>query len=95
VFELSNSNPGTVLVVLLLLAILLAVTNPSEEAHREAMAGTYRQEHPVAGAVGVGALSAAAPEYVSFVLGSYTHLGDEVTSIGVAGMVFPIEGDPR
>ena len=85
--ESSSSSPILGIIIVLLVAILLAVTNPSAEIHRKAIAREYGREHPVAGAVGLGAVSATAPIYHSFVLGSYTTRGDEITSIGALGFV--------
>jgi hypothetical protein len=85
----SSSGPLLGLVIGLFVAVLLAVTNPTPEAHRKALASEYDHERPVAGAIGLGAVSAAPPEYHSFVLGSYTTEGqDEITSIGLLGVVF-------
>jgi hypothetical protein len=85
--ESSSAGPVVSIIIVLLVAILLSVTNPSKEAHREAIGREYGREHPVAGAVGLGAISAEAPTYHSFVLGSYTTVGDSITSIGALGMV--------
>jgi hypothetical protein len=85
--ESSSSSPILSIIVVLLVAILLAVTNPSAETHRKAIASEYKRERPVAGAVGLGAIGAAVSTYHSFVLGSYTTEGDEITSIGALGFV--------
>jgi hypothetical protein len=87
----ASTSPVLSIIVVLLVAILLAVTNPSADAHRDAMAASYSHERPLAGAVGLGAVSAAVPSYQSFVLGSYTTVGETVTSIGALGMVKVIE----
>jgi hypothetical protein len=87
VAENASRSPLLGLSVFLLLAVLLAVTNPSPEAHRRAIAREIGRERPVAGAVGLGVVGAALPEYHSLVLGSYTTEGDEVRSIGLLGMV--------
>jgi len=73
------------------IAILLAVTNPSEQAHREAMAREFAQARPLAGAVGLGALGAQLPVYHSAVFGSYLTSDGEIRSIGVVGMVWVID----
>jgi hypothetical protein len=79
------------ILVVLGIAILLAVTNPSVEAHRDAIARDFAQGRPLAGAVGLGALSAQLPEYQSAVFGSYTTAGDAIRSIGVLGMVWVVD----
>ena len=89
--ESESPSPLLGILVMLGIAILLAVTNPSVDTHRDAIAREFKQERPLAGAVGLGALSAQLPEYHSVVLGSYTTVGDEVTSIGALGMVWVVD----
>ena len=79
------------LVVLLAVAILLAVTNPSEKSHRAAISARFSHERPLAGAVGLGAIGSQLPNYHSVVVGSYTTSGDELVSIGLLGMVFIVD----
>jgi hypothetical protein len=86
--EPSGGNPLLIVIALLVLAVLLAVTNPSAEQHRKAIAGEFSERRPLAGAVGIGAISAQLTEMHSFVLGSYMSEGDEVVSIGMLGMVW-------
>ncbi len=91
----SSTAPLVSIIIVLLIAILLAVTNPSAQVHRQAIAREFGQERPLAGAVWLGAISAEAPTYHSFVLGSYTSVGDAVTSIGALGMVRVAEPESR
>ena len=93
--ESTGSNPLIGLLVLLAIAILLAVTNPPAESHRETIAAEFKKDHPLAGAVGLGAIGAQLPEYHSAVLGSYTTSGDELTSVGLLGMVWVVELETR
>lgn len=89
--ESDSTSPLLGILVVLGVAILLAVTNPSVETHRDAIAREFKQEHPMAGAVGLGALSAQLPKYHSAVAGSYTTVGDEISSIGTLGLVWVVE----
>lgn len=89
--ESASRSPLLALLVVLGIAILLAVTNPPEETHRDALAGEFARERPLAGAVGLGALSAQLPEYHSAVFGSYTTSGDEIKSIGALGVVWVVD----
>ena len=82
-------------IAIVAVAILLAVTNPSAESHRDALARDFAQARPLAGAVGLGAVSAQLPDYQSFVLGSYTSGDGGVTSIGALGMVWVVKGEAR
>jgi hypothetical protein len=93
--ESNGSNPILWLLVVLAVAILLAVTNPSADSHRKAMADEYKAERPLAGAVGLGALSAQLPEYHSAILGSYTTSGDELASVGLLGFVWVVPPNPQ
>ena len=88
-----STGSSTLLGILvgLALAVLLAVTNPSADTHRKAIADEYKAQRPLAGAVGLGVLTAQLPEYHSAVFGSYTSAGDEITSIGLLGMVFVLD----
>jgi len=88
--ESESRSPLLGILVVLGIAILLAVTNPSAETHRDAIAGEIAQRSPLAGAVGLGALGARLPEYHSAVLGSYTTSGDEIISIGALGMIWVV-----
>jgi hypothetical protein len=88
--ESGGQNPLLVLVVVLVAAVLLAVTNPTAEQHRESIAADFSARRPLAGAVGLGAVSAHFSERHSFVFGSYTTEGDEVVSIGLLGMVWVV-----
>jgi len=87
--ESSVSNPILWLLVALAVTILLAVTNPSADT----MADEYKAKSPLAGAVGLGTLTAQLPEYHSAVLGSYTTAGEETTSIGLLGMVWVVDAN--
>ena len=89
--ESESRSPLLGILVVLGIAILLAVTNPSVEVHRDAIARDIAQRSPVAGAVGLGALGARLPIYHSAVLGSYTTSGDDVTSIGALGMAWVVD----
>jgi hypothetical protein len=93
--ESETSNRLLGFVALVAVAILLVVTNPSADRHRDALARDFAQERPLAGAVGLGAVSAQLPDYQSFVLGSYTTDDGGVTSIGALGMVWVVKGEAR
>ena len=93
--EATGRSPLLGLLVVLGIAILLAVTNPSADSHRKSIAADFAAERPLAGAVGLGTLTAQLPEYHSAVLGSYTTAGDELTSIGLLGMVWVVDVETR
>jgi hypothetical protein len=86
-----GSNPILSVLVVLAIAILLAVTNPTAEAHRKTIAANFQATRPLAGAVGLGAIGAHLPEYHSAILGSYTMSGNELVSVGLLGMVWVLD----
>lgn len=70
---------------------LAAVFNPSPERHRAAIKEVIADRSPLAGVLGVGALTAFASTYHSLGVASYTTVGERTTSIGVLGMVFVMQ----
>ncbi len=72
-------------------AVLAVVLNPSPERHRAKIKDTIAARSPLAGALGVGSLTAFASTYHSVGIGSYTTAGERTLSVGVLGMVFVSE----
>lgn len=70
--------------LLLLLAVLL---NPSAERHRARIKAAVAERSPLAGAVGLGALTAFTSTYHSLGVASYTTAGDRTLSYGALGVV--------
>ena len=68
--------------------VLAAVLNPSPERHRARIKDVIAERSPIAGALGVGALTAFASSYHSLGIASYTTAGERVVSVGLFGMVF-------
>ncbi len=79
---------ATAAIVALVLAFAL---NPSPDRHRTAIREVIAERSPVAGALGVGALTAFVSTYHSLGVASYTTVGDRTASIGVFGMVFVMQ----
>lgn len=69
----------------LALAFLL---NPSPERHRASIKRAVAERSPIAGALGVGSLTAFASTYHSVGIASYTTAGERTVSLGAFGMVF-------
>lgn len=69
-------------------AILL---NPSPEQHRAKIRDTIAERSPLAGALGVGAITAFASTYHPLGVASYTTVNDKTVSIGAFGMVFVLQ----
>ena len=66
---------------------------PSPEQHRARIKAAIAERSPLAGAIGVGALTAFAPTYHQLGVASYTTVKERTVSIGVLGMVFVLEPD--
>jgi hypothetical protein len=72
-------------------AVVLALgfaLNPSPQKHRSEIESVTGQRSPIAGALGLGALTAFASNYHSLGVASYTTVGERIVSIGAFGMVF-------
>lgn len=70
------------------LALALAfVLNPSAQRHREAIRAAVSDRSPVAGALGLGALTAFTSTYESWGVCSFTSVNGRTISIGAFGIV--------
>ena len=65
--------------------------NPSADKHREKIRQATADRHPVAGALGLGALKAFVSSYHSWGVASYTTANERVLSIGAFGMVVVLD----
>jgi hypothetical protein len=62
--------------------------NPSPEQHRTRIKEAIAERSPLAGALGVGVVTAFVSTYHSLGVASYTTVNDRTVSIGALGMVF-------
>jgi hypothetical protein len=70
------------------LAIALAfVLNPTAQKHRDAIRAAVSDRSPVAGALGLGALTAYTSSYQSWGVCSFTTVNGRTISIGAFGLV--------
>ncbi|MBU0917970.1 hypothetical protein [Aquabacterium parvum] len=74
-------------------AIVLAAIalNPSAQRHRDQIKAAVAERSPLAGILGVGALTAFASNYHSVGVASYTSIQDKTVSVGLLGMVFVLD----
>ena len=79
---------GTTLAILVALAALAFLLNPSPERHREKIKAAVAERSPLAGALGLGSLKAFVSNYHSLGVASYTTAGERTLSWGAFGMVF-------
>jgi len=81
---------GSALMALVVVAVTLAaafVLNPSPERHRDAIKQAVGERSPIAGALGLGALTAFTSNYRTLGVASYTMVNERVVSIGAFGLV--------
>ena len=74
-------------VVVAALAILLAVSNPAPEVHKQAIRDAVYEDQPLASALGLGVLSSELATYESYLFWSTMKLQDERVSFGMLGRV--------
>lgn len=89
---------STLLKTIAALAVVTAVaalSNPSPERHREKLREAIAERSPLAGAIGVGALTAFASTYHPLGVASYTTVGERTVTIGAFGMVFVLDTQRR
>jgi hypothetical protein len=73
--------------IALLLALAFAL-NPSADRHRAAIKEAVAERSPVAGALGIGALTAFTSTYHSWGIFSYTTTNERTISVGALGVVY-------
>ncbi len=71
--------------------IAAIVLNPSGDAHRAKLRSAIAERSPVAGALGINALTAFASTYHSVGVASYTKVGDKLATVGLLGLVVVLD----
>jgi|AntRauTorckE6833_2_1112554.scaffolds.fasta_scaffold251103_1 hypothetical protein len=77
----------------IIFAVLLLVLNPGDEKHRDKIQEQFKEEHKIAGTLGVGWVKSKTVSYHDYYLFSVTKVGDTYTSFGTLGLVFVGELD--
>lgn len=67
------------------------VLNPSPEQHRAKIKEAIAERNPLAGALGIGALTAFTSSYHPLGVASYTTVSERTVSVGALGMVFVLQ----
>lgn len=83
-----SKAPLITLAAVAALVVVAFVTNPSPERHREKIKAAIAERSPIAGALGLGALTAFTSTYHPLGVASYTTVNERTVSIGAFGMVF-------
>lgn len=65
--------------------------NPSPELHRARIKEAIAERSPIAGALGIGALTAFTSTYHPLGVASYTTVNERSVSVGALGMVFVLQ----
>lgn len=76
------------LIITLLAAILLAVTNPKQENHITAIKDRLTERDAITSVINRGLLAVKPPAYHSLTLLSYTQWDNKISSIGVFGYMW-------
>lgn len=69
--------------------------NPSPEQHRDQIRKSVADRSPIAGALGLGVLTAFTSTYHPLGVASYTTVNERVVSVGAFGMVFVLPPAPE
>lgn len=86
-----SKAPVVSAVVAVVVLVLAFVLNPSPEQHRAKIKEVIAERSPIAGALGIGALTAFASTYHPLGVASYTTVNDRTISVGAFGMVFVMQ----
>lgn len=65
--------------------------NPAPQQHRDKIRDAIADRSPLAGVLGIGALTAFTSVYHPLGVASYTTVADRTVSIGAFGMVFVLQ----
>lgn len=65
--------------------------NPSPEQHRARIKEAIAERSPIAGALGIGALTAFTSTYHPLGIASYTTANGRTVSVGALGMIYVLE----
>jgi len=76
------------LIILLLVAILMAVSNPDEEHHLLTIKDRLAGQNALASVVAQAALAVNPPSYHSAIVLSYTKYNNKLSSIGILSYVW-------
>lgn len=80
--------PALSAITALVVVALASWLNPTPEQHREEIRRAIAERSPVAGMLGLGALTAFTSNYHPLGVASYTTVNGRVVSVGAFGVVF-------
>ena len=83
-----GKTPVLAIIILLLVAILLAVTNPDRESHYQAFKNKLTQKDAITNVLNLGMLAVNPLSYHTGAVVSYTRYNDKIATIGIVGYVW-------
>ena len=78
----------TMVIIVLLVAILMAVTNPDRDRHMQAITDSLSGKDTVSNVLNLGLMTVNPPVYTSYALFSSTEYKDKTASLGIMGYVW-------
>ena len=87
---MTKTSVVSAIAALVVVALAFAL-NPSPERHRDEIQRAIAERSPIAGLLGLGAITAFVSTYHPLGVASYTTVNDRVVSVGAFGMVFFIQ----
>ena len=84
----SGKMVATLVIIILLIAVLMAVTNPDKDAHIQAISDSLSEMDTVTNMVNLGILTVNPPEYRSYALFSSTTHRNKTATVGLFGYVW-------
>lgn len=86
-----RNAPILTVVITATVVVMAFALNPTPDQHRAKIKASIAERSPLAGLLGLGALTAFASNYHPLGVASYTTVNDRTVSIGALGMVFVIQ----
>lgn len=86
-----TKTPAISAIAALVVVALAFALNPSPERHRDQIRKAIAERSPIAGLLGLGAITAFVSTYHPLGVASYTTVDDRVVSVGAFGMVLYIQ----
>lgn len=78
----------TIIIIVLLCAILLAVTNPDKDSHMQAINDHFAKKDTVTSILSRGIVTVNPPAYHNAALISYTKYDGKISTVGILGYVW-------
>ena len=77
-----------IIIIILLCAILLAVTNPDRDSHMQAIKDYFAKKDTVTSILSRGIVTVNPPSYHNAALVSYTKYDGKISTVGIMGYVW-------